>query len=137
MVREAEHWYRALGETSSLEELRGCRVAIDAEHYLETSPLFRVGHSEPLISAMGGLPFTFEKWLGPELQYFSDYEMDPIFVFPGLDISNTSKSDVRERRRRKAARINEEAWRLYDNHLADESVVKFGESSKPGLPSIS
>ena len=132
MLRDAELWYRDLSETASLEEIRGCRVAIDAEHFLQTSALFKTGHCEPLVAALGGLPFTFEEVLASELKNFDKLKLEVEFIFPGVDVS---LSDSRERRRLQGVAINEEAWDLYDSNLADQSVEKFGLSSELALGS--
>ncbi|KAF2111426.1 PIN domain-like protein [Lophiotrema nucula] len=124
MIRDFENWNTTLGELSNLEELQGARVGIDAADYIYNRILHRAG-SEPLVPALGGLPLGLRKHIEDDLQYLSKYGIEAFFIFSGLDLA---KQDDPFRERQLGAEVNAAAWSLYDNHQAEESVSKFGQS---------
>ena len=127
MIRDFEAWNSTLGEASQLEELRGVNVAIDAADYLSTRILNHTRGKEPLVPALGGLPLGLQVHVEEDLAKFASYNINPLFIFGGLDLV---KQEDPFRQRRDGAQINAHAWSLYDNHQAEESVAKFGESSE-------
>ena len=126
MIRDFENWNTNLGEASQLEELRGMRVAIEAADYLNTRILNHPRAKEPLVPALGGLPLGLKPRIEEDLRKFASYQIQPFFVFSGLDLA---KQEDPFRQRREGATVNANAWGLYDGHQAEESVAKFGESS--------
>lgn len=125
MLRDFEHFDYAVGELGMLQELKGLRVAVDASHYLETRVLS--SNYEPLVCALGGLPFGFRSRVELDLAYFSKYEIEPVFIFSGIDISRPGDPF---RQRQQGVEVNQEAWGLYNRHQANDSVHKFKESRK-------
>ena len=72
-----------LTRSASLEKLRGCRIAIDAHHWIKTlAPRI----NEPFQAVMGGVPLTMRKAIRAELQKFKSVGIVPVFVFNGLPI---------------------------------------------------
>jgi len=78
-------WAKAEGlETlGGIEQFKGARVAIDAEDYLH-SILTNPSTREPLLPALGGLPFALQKNVDDDLKNFAEAGVIPIFVFNGL-----------------------------------------------------
>lgn len=127
MIRDFENWNNTLGEASQLEELRGTRVGIEAAQYLSHRILNHPRAKEPLVPALGGLPLSFRPRIEDDLSKFASLNIQPFFVFSGLDIA---KNDDPFRQRQEGAAINAAAWNLYDNHEPETSVMKFGQSSR-------
>lgn len=125
MIRDFQTWNNTIGEASQLEDLRGLRVGIEAAHYLDHRLLNRPRISEPLVPALGGLPLGFWQHIDEDLKHFAQLQIEPFFVFSGLDIA---KQDDPFRSRQEGAAVNATAWHLYDSHEAEKSVQKFGES---------
>lgn len=126
MIRDFDFWATTLGEVSSLEELEGCRVAIEAADFLENR-ILRKKASEPLVPALGGLPLGFTESIEADLYRFATHNIEPYFIFSGLDLARPADPF---RKRQQGAAVNAAAWSLYDNHEAEKSVAKFGESSE-------
>ncbi|KAI6912685.1 hypothetical protein D0869_08702 [Hortaea werneckii] len=109
----------------SLSEFTGTRLAIDAEDYLHTL-LTNPQTREPLLPALGGLPFALQKHVDESLQGFKDAGIDVVWVFNGLQSESQSGEAVDEWR--KASEGLSHAWRVYDEGKGDEAVVAFGKS---------
>lgn len=126
MIRDFDAWNANIGELSELQELSGCKVAIEAAHYLQHRILSRPRAREPLVPALGGLPLGMKQWINEDLKTFADHQITPYFVFSGLDI--TKPDDPFQQKQREAG-VNTVAWNLYDSNQAEASVAKFGEST--------
>ena len=117
---------QGLTRTGSFEELRGIELAIDGDDYVDrilTDPVTR----EPLLPALGGLPFALKKHVDAHLKAFEQYDISPRFVFNGVDIA-TRDHDTIAREARKASDSLNEAWSLYSQSRADDAVAEFGRS---------
>lgn len=112
-------------EHSSLDELSGTLVAIEAAHYLRTRVFEHHEWREPLLSAVGGLPFGMRRLLQADLEKFRAENITAYFIFPGLDVGQ--KENI-FRESQEAARVNAAAWELYDQHQAERAVATFGQS---------
>ncbi|KAF9700807.1 hypothetical protein EKO04_002054 [Ascochyta lentis] len=126
MIRDFEAWNANIGELSELQELSGCRVAIEAAHYLQHRILSHPRAREPLVPALGGLPLGMKQYIEEDLNTFESLQIEPWFVFSGLDIT---KSDDPFQQKQREAGVNTVAWNLYDSNQAEASVAKFGEST--------
>ena len=126
MIRDFEAWNANIGELSELQELSGCRVAIEAAHYLQHRILSHPRAREPLVPALGGLPLGMKQYIEEDLNTFESLQIEPWFVFSGLDI--TKPDDPFQQKQREAG-VNTMAWNLYDSNQAEASVAKFGEST--------
>ncbi|KAH6642344.1 temperature dependent protein affecting M2 dsRNA replication-domain-containing protein [Boeremia exigua] len=126
MIRDFEAWNANIGELSELQELGGCRVAIEAAHYLQHRILSHPRAREPLVPALGGLPLGMKQYIEEDLNTFESLQIEPWFVFSGLDI--TKPDDPFQQKQREAG-VNTVAWNLYDSNQAEASVAKFGEST--------
>ena len=114
--------------SSSIEQIRDSRLGIDGEDYVH-SLLISTPNREPLLPALGGLPFTLHKRIDEDLQGFGEAGIDPIFVFNGLDLACRDRASVL-RESRKAANILGDAWSTYDNAKGEEAVNMFGRACK-------
>lgn len=124
-------WAVQEGCTSSgpLGQLKDKRVIIDAEAFVDnllTSPSTR----EPLLPALGGLPFALKKHVDSHIAGFRDQSITPTFVFPGIDLGCRDRASIARESRAAAQSLNE-AWNLYSQSKADEAVAEFGKSCKP------
>lgn len=126
MLRDFDSWNSNLGEVSPLEELSGCAIAIEAADYISTRILNHPQWKEPLLPALGGLPFGMKRHVESDIERFKTYKIQPIFIFSGLDFGK--KEDV-FRQSQEAAVTNANAWDLYNHHEAEKAVAMFGESS--------
>lgn len=127
MITDFEHWNTHLGEVSQLEELKGTRVGIEAAHFLDNRMLNHSGAQEPLVPALGGSPLGLFERLTKDLDVLDKHQIQPFFVFSGLDIT---KQEDPFRQRREGVAVNNHAWTLYNAHKAEESVAKFRESGQ-------
>jgi hypothetical protein len=109
MIRDFDAWNANIEERSELQELSGCKVAIEAAHYLQHRILSRPRAREPLVPALGGLPLGMKQWIKEDLDTFEKHHITPFFVFSGLDI--TKSDDPFQQKQHEA------------------SVAKFGEST--------
>ncbi|KAF3037246.1 hypothetical protein E8E12_006634 [Didymella heteroderae] len=126
MIRDFEAWNANIGELSELQELSGCKVAIEAAHYLQHRILSHPRAREPLVPALGGLPLGMKQWIEEDLNTFESLQIEPWFVFSGLDIA---RPDDPFQQKQREAGVNTLAWNLYDSNQAEASVAKFGEST--------
>ena len=124
MIHEFELWSAPRIDTNHLSDLSGAVLAIEADFYLgrllNNSPA-----KEPLLSALGGLPFSFQKHIQAELDVLHKNGVKPVFVFSGLDVgkrySPFALGDA-------VASLNTVAWDLYNRHEAQDAVENFGNS---------
>jgi hypothetical protein len=125
MISSSEEFTADLLQHSALSELSGTVIAIEAAHYLRTRVFEHPEWREPLLSAVGGLPFGMKRLLQADLDKFQAENITPFFIFPGLDVG---KKDNVFRESEEAGRINSAAWGLYDQHEAERAVATFGQS---------
>ncbi|KAB2573175.1 DNA repair protein [Lasiodiplodia theobromae] len=124
MISTQDDWAANLAEHSKLEELSGCSVAIDAADHLNrllNDPQWK----EPLLPALGGLPFSMKRLVLDDLQRWKNHNITPFFVFNGLDFGKRDKSF---RTSDEASRVTAEAWELYNQSEAERAVSTFGEA---------
>ncbi|KAK4546310.1 hypothetical protein LTR36_001987 [Oleoguttula mirabilis] len=128
MANAFREWAKAesLESVGPLEQFRDTRIAIDAEDYLNallTTTLTR----EPLLPALGGLPFALQKHVDEDLAGFRDAGITPVFVFNGLEVASKDRAMI-GREAKKAAATLSEAWSIYDQGRGDDAVVAFGKA---------
>lgn len=121
-------WATSEGVTISgpIDQLKGKRLIVEAENFLDillTSQPTR----EPLLPALGGLPFALKKHLDAHLANFEEAGITPTFVFNGLEYACQDRNSV-SRESRTAAQSLNEAWSLYSQSKADDAVAEFGKS---------
>lgn len=131
MATTFKDWCRAEGleSTGETEQFEHTRIAIDAEDYLHA--LLTSSTREPLLPALGGLPFGLQKCVDDDIQAFSDADIEVIFVFNGLDVAAKDRQGV-SREVAKASKVLDEAWAIYDQGRGDDAVAAFGKACKSG-----
>lgn len=108
-------------EINTLAELDGATVAIEAKFFLRKY-FDREGESyEPLLPALGGLPFGLEAFLDKELAALRECGIHPIFIFDGLD---SGKKHGPFEMTRKSSERNKAAWDLYAQSQRQESRIQ-------------
>lgn len=115
-----------LTTTGPIDQLQDTRLVIDAEDFLENILTTRVSR-EPLLPALGGLPFALRKHVDDHIANFKEANITPTFIFNGLDLACKDRSTI-SRESKLAARSLDEAWNLYSQSRADEAVAEFGKS---------
>ncbi|KAK4504771.1 hypothetical protein PRZ48_002733 [Zasmidium cellare] len=106
--------------------LKGREVAIEVEDYLN-SLLTNSQTREPLLPALGGLPFALKDHIDKDLENFRQAGIIPIFVFSGLEIGCRDRKTI-SKESKKALDILDEAWSVYDLGRGDDAVVAFGKA---------
>lgn len=127
MVNGLREWASAarLIEGAPLKQLENRTIGIDAEDYIDkilNSPQTR----EPLLSALGGNPFTIDTILAEHLAVFKEAKITPFFVFNGLRI-NAQQMQLHAGLAH--SQNVGEAWDLYNASDPERAVAKFGSSS--------
>ncbi len=124
-----KEWATNEGLTLSgpIEQLKGARVGIDAEDYV--CHILFTAHKEPLLPALGGLPLGLHKRVSEDLENFREAEITPIFVFNGLELACRDRSSI-FRDSRKAEKLLNEAWSVYDKGEAGPAVDAFGRAGE-------
>lgn len=114
---------------AKLEELAGYKIAIEASWYLQNL-LDTPPAKEPLLSALGGLPFWLKAEIEEDLDQWKKYNVTPLFIFDGLSI--VGKEEMALRTAKDGARRSEEAWALYNVaktlEQTKDAVTAFGNS---------
>lgn len=129
-TRTFDAWSQANGRSQHLPiaVLKDTAVGIDADSYLRK---LLVSLNEPLVSALGGFPYSLGSILLRDLRDFRDAGIKPLFVFSGLDIEPSEEPfSVKD----DSAILRTRGWDLYDRGQATEAVDAF---SQAGVMSIS
>jgi hypothetical protein len=123
-------WASAEGLTFSnpIDGLRDKKILVDAEQWLDIL-LTAQPYREPLLPALGGLPFALKKHIDAHLTNLKDARITPTFVFNGLDLTCRDRAAI-SRQSRVASTCLNEAWGLYGQGKADDAVAEFGKSCK-------
>ena len=87
---------------------------------------------EPLLIALGGLPFALRANIERELRALKELGIGVTFVFDGLQFGvEESQNRARtESTRAESARAFEQAWDLYDQQQADQVVDAFSNAGE-------
>ncbi|KAH7139063.1 PIN domain-like protein [Dendryphion nanum] len=126
MIRDFETWNNNIGESANLSDLKDTQVGIEAADYLLHHIINHPHGREPLVAALGGVHHGLRQHVEDDLNVFKFFQIQPLFVFSGIDVP--ARHDDPFRQRTEGAMVNGNAWSLYDNHQAEQSVLKFGES---------
>lgn len=126
MLQDFDVWSVGRLEVSTFDELNSAVLAIEASFYLERL-LTTAPAKEPLLSALGGLPFALKAHIENEIELLRKNGIRPLFVFDGLEVG---KKYTPFRASDEAAGLNREAWDLYNLHQAEKAVDTFGSSGE-------
>lgn len=124
-----KEWAKSEGLLQSFPIDEGCRdkeLGIEAEDYLNTL-LTNSQTREPLLPALGGLPFALKEHIDKDLDHFRQSGIIPTFVFNGLELGCRDRKTI-SKESQKAAQILDQAWSVYDQGRGDDAVVAFGKA---------
>lgn len=122
-------WAKSEGLLDSFPIDEGCKgkeIGIEAEDYLN-SLLTNSQTREPLLPALGGLPFALKEHIDKDLDNFRHAGIIPTFVFNGLELGCRDRKTI-SKESQKAVQILDEAWRVYDQGRGDDAVIAFGKA---------
>lgn len=119
-----------LGNSDSFEELNERRLGIEAEDFianiLTTSPT-----KEPLLPALGGLPFALEETITNHVSTLRKYGCQPYFIFSGV---NYNAQEEKLQTASRATKSIANAWELYGASEPERAVAEFGTLCKLVVP---
>lgn len=75
---------RKLVSTSSIEILQNATIGIDVDHYLSRIYTYK---KEQFLFGIGGVPASLKSYIESDLKVFKEFNVRPLFVFPGLNIN--------------------------------------------------
>jgi hypothetical protein len=111
-----------LGRTDSFAELNERRLGIEAEDFianiLTTSPT-----KEPLLPALGGLPFGLEEIITSQVGILRRHGCQPYFIFSGV---TSNGQEERLQASTRATKSIANAWELYGASEPERAVAEFG-----------
>lgn len=117
-----------LVQTVPIEQFNDAVIGYDAEDFVNI--LLSTEGREPLLPALGGLPFTLKTHIDRELENIKKYtKKTPLFMFNGVDLALHDRKTI-SKESEKAVRILDEAWRVYDNGDGDAAVRAFEKACK-------
>jgi hypothetical protein len=130
MITQFKEWSENLQENAAFSSIAGSTIGIEAAEYLNRIQEFRLPRDktagvqpEPLLPALGGVPFGLARVVRIHLEIWRRYNIKPIFVFSGLNLLKDSFAESEQASRRLA-----EAWTYYDANNAALAVETFKES---------
>lgn len=127
MITGFEEWAASaqLIETGSFDQLKDRILGIEAEDYIDRI-LTSAPTKEPLLPALGGLPFSLETIIEGHLSALEKASIKPLFVFSGLQFNGG-----RERKLQSSVQYAKNvgaAWDLYNASNPERAVSEFGNS---------
>lgn len=123
-------WAKAnnLTHTVAIKQFEPAVIGYDAEDFVNI--LLSTEGREPLLPALGGLPFTLKTHIDRELDNLKTYtKWPPLFMFNGVDLALHDRKTISKESDR-AVRTLDEAWRVYDNGDGDAAVRAFEKACK-------
>jgi hypothetical protein len=128
MISGFTEWAAAaqLGHIDSFEELNERRLGIEADDFianiLTTSPT-----KEPLLPALGGLPFALEEAIAHQISILKKHGCQPYFIFNGVTANG---QEDRLQTAVRAIKSIANAWELYGASEPERAVAEFGTLCK-------
>ncbi len=124
-VQSIEEWAAPCIQTFPFTALRNAVIGVDASHYLNLR--LNGTSNEPLLNAIGGIPYTLKAVLRDDLESFQAVDATLIFVFGGLDYKN--KELYTSPRTTATLKAHRDGWKEYYNKengkdLAAERTLK-------------
>lgn len=115
-----------LGRSASFDQLEGRRLGIEAEDYINEI-LTNSPTKEPLLPALGGLPFALEQIVKDQISILEEHGIQPLFVFSGLKLNG---QEEKLQSSLKATKSIVNAWELYNASEPERAVAEFGTLCK-------
>ena len=124
MVSGFNEWAASaqLGHINSFDELNDRRLGIEAEDYI-ANILTNSPTKEPLLPALGGLPFALEETVTNNISVLRKHGCQPYFVFSGV---NPDGQEEKLQSALKATKTIANAWELYGASEPERAVAEFG-----------
>jgi hypothetical protein len=118
-------WSQANGraQTLPLSVLKDTILGIDTHYYLQKALTSQL--KEPLVSALGGFPFSLKTTIQQDLYEMREAGIKPIFVFSGISLAPIEKPFLTPD---DSAKLRTRAWELYDKGQAMDAVEAFGQA---------
>lgn len=131
MIHQFEEWSANLAEMSSMDNLRGAAVGIEATEYINRLPKMSYPElerpvQEALLPALGGVPFGLKHIIKHHIAVWRKHGITPIFVFNGLDVG---KGDPTFNASEESARVSTQAWDHYAGSNPSATVQAFADSN--------
>lgn len=122
-VEAFEQWALAshIAKQFDLKFLKDRTIGIDAAHFLRTLP------QEALLSALGGAPLALDTTVSSAVTVLHNAGLNLHFVFSGLE---SGVEDDLGAKAAYAARLNNEAFNLYEGKQLAQAYKSFDFSSK-------
>lgn len=118
---------RKLVSTSSIEILKDATIGIDVEHYLSRIYTFK---KEQFLFGVGGAPSSLESYIESDLSVFKEYNICPIFIFPGLHL-NDQNSSLNHNELSPQEQHIESTWgKLYTKHSNHSGAANYAYLSE-------
>ena len=119
-VQAIEEWGASRVQTFPFTCLRNAVIGVDASHYLNLR-LNSPTSIEPLLSAIGGTPYTLKATLRDDLKVFQAVDAQLVFVFDGLDYKN--KELYTSPRTNATLKAYRDGWKEYYNKENGKEVA--------------
>jgi hypothetical protein len=125
-VQSIEEWGAPRVQTFPLTSLRNAVIGVDASYYLDLR-LNSPTSIEPLLNAIGGIPYTLKAALRDDLDALRAVDATLMFVFDGLDYKN--KELYTSPRSNATLKAHKDGWKEYYNkdngkEIAAERTLK-------------
>lgn len=120
---------RKLVSVSPVEILQNSTLGIDVEHYLGRIYTYK---KEQLLLGIGGVPVSLKAYIESDLAVFQEFNIRPLFVFPGILIHKHRSPSTNELT--DAEKHRESTWtRLHSKwaNLSGTPSVHLNESFRP------
>ncbi|EME86477.1 uncharacterized protein MYCFIDRAFT_115349, partial [Pseudocercospora fijiensis CIRAD86] len=127
MSHEFKEWAASKGliQKSHISDFEDATIGFDAEAFINNL-LSNTSTREPLLPALGGLPFALTQHIDAELARFREAKITPWFVFNGIEMAPRDRKTLLKEAQ-KAVKVLETAWEVYDQGRGDDAVANFGK----------
>ena len=127
MISGFEEWAVSAQQitTASFDQLQDRVLAVEAEDFINKI-LSNAPTKEPLLPALGGIPFAIEAVLESRLSTFQKHNIRPLFVFSGLGFIGQEDRKLQTAQQQATSVGN--AWDLYNASDPERAVAEFGTS---------
>lgn len=115
-------------QKSKISDFDTATIGFDAEAYINNL-LSNTNTREPLLPALGGLPFALTQHIDAELARLREANITPWFVFNGIEMAPRDRKTLLKEGQ-KAVKVLETAWEVYDQGRGDDAVANFGKICK-------
>ncbi|KAF7184919.1 Uncharacterized protein HII31_13731 [Pseudocercospora fuligena] len=116
---------KGLIQKSKISDFDTATIGFDAEAYINNL-LSNANTREPLLPALGGLPFALTQHIDAELARLREANITPWFVFNGIEMAPRDRKTLLKEGQ-KAVKVLETAWEVYDQGRGDDAVANFGK----------